>query len=94
MKTKEKMLNIKISPDMYKQLKLQSVIQERSLRDIVETIIADYLVSIQDNAPLILEPLDEQDRNDLEEGKDDIVNGDYQDMDEVFKELDRESNNN
>jgi len=94
MKIQEKMLNIKISPHMYKQLKLQSVIQERSLKDIMETIIADYLESIQDNAPLILEPLDENDRNDLQEGKDDIVNGDYQDMDEVFRELDCESNNN
>ncbi|MEQ8222526.1 MAG: plasmid partition protein ParG [Candidatus Eremiobacterota bacterium] len=82
---KKKFINIKLNEDMHQKLKMQSVKEKKSMHDIIVELISGYIS--QKDKEIILEPLDEEDRMYLEEGKDDIVNGDYEPMDKVFKEL-------
>lgn len=82
---KKKFINVKLNEDMHQQLKMQSVKEKKSMHDIIIDLIAGYISRVEKE--IILEPLDEQDRKDLEDGKDDIINGDYEPMDKVFKEL-------
>jgi hypothetical protein len=82
---KKKFINVKLDEDMHQKLKIQSVKDKKSMHDIIVELIAGYIS--QGDKEIVLEPLDEQDRKDLEEGKDDIASDDYEPMDKVFKEL-------
>ncbi len=78
-------LNIKISKDFKYLLKEQSAREHSTMQDLILRVMQDYCWKKKEE--IILEPLDEEDRKDLEEGKDDIASGDYEPMDKVFKEL-------
>ena len=77
----EKTLNVKISKDIYKELKIQATIRELSLKEIVERAFRAFLS--EDN-----EPLTDDDLKDLEQAKQEYKDGKCQLLSEVLEELD------
>ncbi len=76
----EKTLNVKISKDIYKELKIQATLRELSLKEIVERAFRAFLS--EDN-----EPLTEDDLKDLEQAKQEYKDGKCQLLSEVLVPL-------
>jgi hypothetical protein len=77
----EKILNVKISKDIYKELKIQATMKEISLKEIVERAFRSFLS--EDD-----EPLTEEDIKDIDEAKQEYKEGKCQLLSEIIEELD------
>ena len=86
-------INIKIPDELHIKLKIQSAKERKTLQEITTSAIEEYIDN-RDNCieinGILFEPPGKEDEEDIKQGKRDIAEENYEDMDKVFRELDRE----
>jgi hypothetical protein len=85
-----KTLTLKITEEEHKKIKVLSAEEGKSIKDFVMDLIRTYSRGKKDEE-LIIEPvnedeLTEEEREAIEEGRRDMKTGNYQEMEEAFKD--------
>lgn len=104
---KEKMLNVKLPLELHKELKIQSIKREQSLKVMVEKALRDFLKKLQSEEQdedwdrlmksIEVAPEEEPDEIDLkimERAKWEKERGEIEDYEDDLKELEDESSDN
>ncbi|MEQ8169371.1 MAG: hypothetical protein ABRQ38_10775 [Candidatus Eremiobacterota bacterium] len=92
----EKVLNIKIPKTLHRSLKIRSASSGLTLKDITIKALTEYLkkaVNLIDEE-LIIEPVTDEDEPIIERARQEYARGEYQEFDEMIRELENESNSN
>jgi len=104
LKENEKLINLKVNKDFHYKLKLQALKESTTMQSLIMDVMGKYIaqknedkdwdnfIKAHDNAPE--EPPAPEDLEAIERGRLEYERGEYQDFDEVVKELDNESNSN
>jgi hypothetical protein len=91
-KENETLINLKIPRDLKYQVKLQALKERTTMQSLILGLIRDYCRMKDEEEHLIIETvneeeLTEEERNAIEEGRNNVKTGNYQEMEEAFKEL-------
>jgi hypothetical protein len=90
LKEHEKLINLKVKKDFHYKLKLQALKENTTMQALITKVMGKYISGGEDE--LIIEPVNEdeltkEERDAIEEGRRDMKTGNYQEMEEAFKDL-------